>query len=288
MNRLKSIRPGRAVAIVLVTAAVALLAYGLTTVSPDGTIRGGLNDGSAVPAPGFELELLDTEADSAGLIRPGQDSLALSDLRGTPVVLNFWASWCGPCREEAPVLASGWRRDRNSGVLYLGVDTQDASEDAKAFTDEFAITYPSVRDPERELGNEYGLTGIPETYFIDADGRVVGGKIGVVDASTLEAGVEAAIRGEVVGLLGDPNVDPGLSLEPRTGDETGNPASPYRVAATGPMNSGAADSERSGSAAGSGCRSASHGGCGGVPPSRAEASRRRGRSPLPPGPRYPV
>ncbi len=144
-------------------------------------------------APDFELPLL------GGPDRPGARplpegggadgdaaTLALSDLRGRPVLLNFWASWCGPCREEAPILAAAERRWREAGVIFLGVDSQDTEKDALAFEEEFGIAYRSVVDADGSLAARYGVFGFPETFFIDADGIIRAKQVGPIDAATLE------------------------------------------------------------------------------------------------------
>lgn len=184
---------------------LSLLVYGLLAKAEDGSIDAALAAGKTEPGPLFELELLD-EGSTAGAIarrlgRAGGDQrIALEELRGLPVVLNFWASWCLPCREEAPILQRGWERHRGR-VLFLGLNTQDLTDDARSFIEEFEITYPTIRDPGKEVSSAYGLTGIPETFFIDARGRVVGHVIGVVSRNQLDRGVEAARRGEVAGVL---------------------------------------------------------------------------------------
>lgn len=179
------------------TAFVGLLVYGVTAQAPDRTIDDALARAEAVEAPGFELEVLDqgrvTGALRAVVARAAEDGrIALAELRGTPVVLNFWASWCDPCRAEAPVLERGWRQASKRGVLFLGLDMQDARGDASEFLREFSITYPNVREPGRENARRYGVTGIPETFFISDRGLVVGHVIGALDASQLRAGVAAA------------------------------------------------------------------------------------------------
>jgi cytochrome c biogenesis protein CcmG/thiol:disulfide interchange protein DsbE len=181
-----------------------LLAYGLTTKSPDDTIDSRLAEGRAAPAPGFSLELL-----TAGRIPSelrerfasvaGDGEVSLEELRGTNVVLNFWASWCDPCAEEAPVLEQGWRRWRQQGVLFLGLDMQDLRDDARSFLSDVGITYPSVRDPGKKTSKRYGATGIPETYFISENGRVVAHVVGVVSPRQLDAGVAAAQADRPVG-----------------------------------------------------------------------------------------
>ncbi len=131
---------------------VASLAYGVTTRGP-----GQLQEG---PAPAFTLELFDG------------GELSLSDLRGQVVVLNFWASWCAPCRAEAPMLELVWQRYRGQGVSVVGVDYQDTEPPARAFIDEFGITYPNGSDPRSRIASAYGVQGVPETFVITQDGEI--------------------------------------------------------------------------------------------------------------------
>ncbi len=118
--------------------------------------RTGSQAVSGNAAPSFELELLD-----------GSGVLTDEKLKGKPVVINFWASWCIPCREEAPLLEKAWRAYKNDGVLFLGVNIKDAESDAKRFVDEFGITYPTVRDLDQSLTKDFGVKGLPETFFVD-------------------------------------------------------------------------------------------------------------------------
>lgn len=106
-------------------------------------------------APAFSLPLL-----------PG-GTLSSEDLRGEPVVVNFWASWCLPCREEAPTFQAKFEKHKGRGVQFLGVNVQDSAEDARAFVDEFGLTFPSVRDTNLKLYTSFGVRGLPETFFID-------------------------------------------------------------------------------------------------------------------------
>lgn len=189
----------RGAGIVAAVAFVALLAYGLTQKATNTTIDDALNRGQSVPAPDFKLPALvagsPSGAPAATFKRAAADGqVSLDELRGTPVVVNFWASWCDPCRAEAKVLERGYKRDAN-GVLYLGLDVQDAREDATDFIRQFGITFPHVRDAGSDTKRDWGVTGLPETYFIGADGRVVGHVIGSLDDTQLRDGVAAARAG---------------------------------------------------------------------------------------------
>jgi cytochrome c biogenesis protein CcmG/thiol:disulfide interchange protein DsbE len=190
-------------AVVLV---VALLAYGLTTTAAETGIDQSLSEGEAPPAPSFELPVLEAGAIPRAVGRGLQPDLAdgelgLAELEGTPFVLNFWASWCDPCREEVPILEAGWRRHGRRGVLYLGLNMQDATGDARGFLEEFGISYPTIREQGNEVARSYGATGLPETYFVSARGRVVSHVIGVVTPEQLDDGVRGAKAGRVVGAL---------------------------------------------------------------------------------------
>ena len=136
------------------------------------------------PAPAFRLPVLS-----------GDGSIALGDYRGEVVVLNFWASWCGPCRQEAPDLEGVWEQYRERRVQFLGVDHADARGDAIAFRRAFGVTYPSVFDPAGQVAIRYHLLGLPTTLIISPAGRIAYRIVGKTDASTLRTVVSQVLGG---------------------------------------------------------------------------------------------
>lgn len=134
------------------------------------------------PAPDFSLPLFD-----GGTFR-------LSEQRGQAVVLNYWASWCPPCREEARTLEAAWLAYRDKAVLLVGVDVWDTEADARAFLREFGVTYPNGPDRSGEILIDYGVTGIPETFFIDREGRLVRRWIGPLTERQIAAFIEELLQ----------------------------------------------------------------------------------------------
>jgi cytochrome c biogenesis protein CcmG/thiol:disulfide interchange protein DsbE len=177
-------RSSFAVAAVLgVVALLALLAYGLVASEPDRGMDDALARGETVAAPGFELERMS-----------GDGRASLADYRGKIVVLNAWASWCGPCREESPLLQRWHERiSRDDRGTVLGIDALDVDSDARAFVREYGLTYPMLRDPEGRSLIDYGVIGYPETFVIDERGNIVALRRGAVD--------EQWMREEVAPLL---------------------------------------------------------------------------------------
>jgi cytochrome c biogenesis protein CcmG, thiol:disulfide interchange protein DsbE len=146
-------------------------------------------------APDFDLPVLWPRAQTwpaelRGALAGGR--VSLTELRGYPVVTNFWASWCVPCKAEAPRLVASARRHAGE-VVFLGVDVQDFKSDARSFLERYDTNYVSVRDGGSSTYEKYGLTGIPETYYLDARGRVVAHEVGEVSPDELEGGIAKAI-----------------------------------------------------------------------------------------------
>ncbi|MGQ0669053.1 MAG: TlpA family protein disulfide reductase [Actinomycetota bacterium] len=125
----------------------------------------------------------------------GSTTVALSCLRGQVVVVNFWASWCAECRAEAPALQAAWERYRDRGVVILGVSYQDSVDGSLAFAAEFGKTYPLLSDADSGTAVAYGVTGIPETFFIDRRGRIAERVIGPVTYELLTKRIDALLGG---------------------------------------------------------------------------------------------
>ena len=168
MNRLLAPIPIAVLAVVV--ALVALLAYGLASNEPDRGVEQALVAGDREPAPDVELPRL-----------AGGGAASLADYRGKVVVLNFWASWCEPCRAESPLLQRWHRRLDKAGATVLGVDVQDVSDDARAFVARYGLTYPMLRDGPGDIRDEYGILGLPETFVVDRHGRIAAVARGPVD-----------------------------------------------------------------------------------------------------------
>lgn len=142
-----------AILLVGVIAVLALLAWAVRTKSAP-PLASGI-------APDFTLKTFDGE------------TLTLSELRGKAVIVNFWASWCIPCRDEAPLLQRAWLENRERGLVVIGVDYVDTDTDAKKFIAEFQQTYPNGPDLGTRISQTYRITGVPETYFIARDGKML-------------------------------------------------------------------------------------------------------------------
>ena len=128
---------------------------------------------SGKPAPPFTLRALDS----------GQ-AVSLEQFRGRPVVINFWASWCGPCKIEHPVLEWG-AEQFGSQAQFLGIIFEDTEENAQGFLQDMGASFPHLVDPRSRISVDYGVSGVPETYFITADGLIMTKHVGPIDPQTL-------------------------------------------------------------------------------------------------------
>jgi cytochrome c biogenesis protein CcmG/thiol:disulfide interchange protein DsbE len=161
--------------------AASAVAAALLLAAPGAEVGAGGSPPAAQRRPAPEL-------DETWLVPP---PVRLVGLRGKPVVINFWASWCVPCREEAPELARFDRELRGRAQL-VGVDFQDAKQDALAFVREFGWRFPNVRDPQGKLAGRYGLAGLPTTYVLDREGRIARTMAGAQTYEKLRRAVEEA------------------------------------------------------------------------------------------------
>jgi cytochrome c biogenesis protein CcmG, thiol:disulfide interchange protein DsbE len=147
-----------------------------------GTVFGpAVREEISEPAPDFELPLVSDPA----------RSVRLSSTKGDVVVLNFWGTWCRPCREETPTLQAAWTRWEPEGVRFLGVDVLDDASAAKAFQEEFGVTYPSGSDPSASLADDFGYFGLPATYVIDREGIMRFRFLGAVTGADIDRAVRA-------------------------------------------------------------------------------------------------
>ena len=180
----RSLSPFVIAAVLGVLCLLGLLAYGLLQARTDDGIDSAVARGDRPVAPAFELGRL-----GGG----GRGSLA--DYRGQVVVLNFWGSWCKPCRDESPLLERWHRRISDRGATVLGVDALDVTSDAQDFVEEFGLSYPMVKDTDEEVGRDYGITGYPETFVVDRRGRIVALKRGPVDDAFMREHVLPLVEG---------------------------------------------------------------------------------------------
>jgi cytochrome c biogenesis protein CcmG/thiol:disulfide interchange protein DsbE len=158
---------------------ILLLAYGFRT------------DPRAIPSP-----LVTKPAPAFRLAAFDGPEVSLASLRGTPVVLNFWASWCYPaCYEEAPHLEAAWRRYKDRGLMMVGVAIQDKEAAAREFMRKFAFTFPNGPDPGSKISIDYGVYGVPETLFIDRQGRIAYKHVGALTPALLDAQIQALLKG---------------------------------------------------------------------------------------------
>ena len=172
MNAARLKLGAQAAAVGLVVALLALLVWKVAG-GDESEVADALAQGKPVAAPAFELPSLD-----------GQGTVSLAEFRGRPLLVNFWASWCVPCEEEAPALQGAWEEHRGDGLVVVGINFDDLRADARAFVRKHGATYPNAVDRDKKAVAAYGLLAVPESFFVDRQGRIVGRIRGAVDNET--------------------------------------------------------------------------------------------------------
>ena len=162
-----------------VLAVIGLLGYGLLNKSTE-----ALEPGETVPATSLPT-------------LSGEGSGSIADYRGRWVLVNVWASWCTPCRDESPALERFYRAHRERRFMILGIDSNDLSDDALSFVRKYGITYPQLRDGSGDYSQEeLGTTGVPESFLVGPDGRLVLHRLGPVTSDYLDSNVVPYLTGE--------------------------------------------------------------------------------------------
>lgn len=175
--------PGRLVSVGFVVAVVlgllGLLAYGLVAsrASTSGNVPVAVR-----PAQPFTLSMFDGS------------QLSLSDLRGKVVMVNFWASWCVPCQDEAGTLARAYAKYKDQNVVFVGVNIWDEKQDALDFMTNYGVKYPAGVDPKGTIAIDYGVSGVPESYFIDKEGKLVHKYVGPLNDSQIAALLDSTLK----------------------------------------------------------------------------------------------
>lgn len=167
-------KTGQPIAFALVLGLLSLLAMGLVK-SNNGPREAGV-------APDFSLTGFDGR------------TAKLSDLRGKVVIVNFWASWCPPCREEAAYLEQTWRKYQDQGVVFIGVDWVDTNKEALAYIKEFDITYINGPDTGARIADDYRIKGVPETFYVAKNGELRGVHIGPLQSTELDEKIEELLK----------------------------------------------------------------------------------------------
>lgn len=197
---------------VLGVIAAAALAAGVLIDAPVTTIDGALAASQTIAAPVVDLPILERSSPGPQLgdtvRRAERDGrVGLAELRGIPVVVNFWASWCPFCVIEAPILEREWQSYRRDGVALLAINAQDTMKGAERFLGYYDTTFPNVRDGSNAVAAGWGVNRFPQTFFVTANGRVAAHATGVISPDVLARGIAAARSGRAM-----PAVSAGGSL----------------------------------------------------------------------------
>lgn len=168
--RPRRVRGGAIIALSIILALLGLLGWGLKK-AQTGPLQTGM-------APDFSLTGFDSR------------EVTLSELRGQVVVINFWASWCQPCRQEAAYLENTWRKYKDQGVVFIGVDYVDTEKEALAYIQEFDITYINGPDLQTRISQAYNIQGVPETFYVAKNGELRGVHIGPLVPPQLDDKIE--------------------------------------------------------------------------------------------------
>jgi cytochrome c biogenesis protein CcmG/thiol:disulfide interchange protein DsbE len=171
----------RLVALVVAVAMLALLTLMIWGIGRQAAGSVGQVPVAVRPAPAFSIQLFEG------------GTFDLTSMRGKPVLVNFWASWCIPCEDEAPTLERVSRAYRDR-VAFIGIDVQDTDASAREFVRRFGVSYPNGPDPSGAISVEYGMSGVPESYFVDREGKLVRKWQGPLDEQRLRAFLEELLR----------------------------------------------------------------------------------------------
>lgn len=183
---MKRLGPVSWIVVALSAGLLALLVYGVVNTGVDNSLDDAVRRGERPLAPGSRVTLRKLE---------GGGKLSLADLRGKVVIVNFWASWCPPCKNEAPMLKRAQARLNGVGGTVVGVTYKDRARDSLRFAREAGWTFPSLRDDELELAPKFGTIKLPETFVLDRAGRVVAISRGeITDFKFLTRAIDEALK----------------------------------------------------------------------------------------------
>ena len=199
ISRITPLRVFQGIAVASVIGLLGLLIWDVATQRRGTRLVRDLRAGGKPVAPRFDLPVVWTKSDTwpYRLVSALDDGkVSPRELKGRPLVINFWASWCIPCRAEAPRFVAS-ARQHSGAVTFLGVDVQDFKSDARSFLRRYHVNYVSVRDGKGSTYADYGLTGVPETFWVDARGRIIAHYAGEISRDQLERGIRAAVTGRL-------------------------------------------------------------------------------------------